>query len=203
MKLFLQNNKLIRPEQAGFRKGFSTTDHIFVLHSLIELYKAKGKRLYCCFVDYNKAFDSIERLELWKKVINSNINGRVFNVIFNLYKNAKSCVSSNGQLSDYFTCNIGVRQGENLSPLLFSIFLNDLESFMASKYDGLIMANNTITDCFEDELIVYIKLFLLLYADDTVILSESPKELQKALNGMYEYCKCYKLEVNAQKTKVR
>ena len=52
-----------------------------------------------------------------------DVNGKMFNVIFNMYKNAKSCVSKDGFLSDYFRCSVGVRQGENLSPLLFAIFL--------------------------------------------------------------------------------
>ena len=49
---------------------------------------------------------------------------------------------------------------------------------------------------------VYLKLYLLLYADDTVILAESHIELQSALNAMYLYCKIWKLEVNASKTKI-
>ena len=48
-------------------------------------------------------------------------------VIYNLYGGAKSCVKMNGNFSIYFKCNIGVRQGENLSPLLFAIFLNNFE----------------------------------------------------------------------------
>ncbi len=54
----------------------------------------------------------------------------------------------------------------------------------------------------DDDTIVYLKLFSLLYADDTIILAESRCELQAALNGMSHYCNIWKLEVNAQKTKV-
>ena len=43
------------------------------------------------------------------------------------------CVRANGKMSDYFTCNVGVRQGENLSPLLFAIYLNDFESYLFIK----------------------------------------------------------------------
>ena len=58
-------------------------------------------------------------------------------VIFNLYHHAKYCVRANGKMSDYFTCNVGVRQDENLSPLLFAIYLNDFESYVSRHYKGL------------------------------------------------------------------
>jgi exonuclease III len=198
LEQFLKAAEYIGPEQAGFRKDFSTADHIFTLHGLIDMYLNHGKRLYCCFVDYQKAFDSVDRTELWRKVINSNIKGKIFNIIYNMYKQAKSSVSVGGRLSDFFSCDVGVRQGENLSPLLFAVFLNDLEGFLSQYYEGLYFARNIVSD----ELAVLIKLYILLYADDTVILSEDPTQLQKALNGMWDYCVKNKLTVNSAKTKV-
>ena len=59
-----QGVPLIGPEQAGFRSGYSNVDHIFVLNSLIDLYLFRKKRLYACFIDYKKAFDSIQRQQL-------------------------------------------------------------------------------------------------------------------------------------------
>ena len=53
--------------QAGFRKGYSTTDQIFTLKCIVELFLCQGRRLFCTFVDYSKAFDSINRATLWKK----------------------------------------------------------------------------------------------------------------------------------------
>ena len=96
-------------EQAGFRHDHSTLDHMFVLHSIVELYLHKKKRVYCAFIDYRKAFDSIQRAFLWSKLISNNINGKVLQVIRNLYDNAKSCVRNNFEQSDYFVCNVGIR----------------------------------------------------------------------------------------------
>jgi hypothetical protein len=168
-------------EQTGFRKGHSTTDHIFVLHALLEMYLKNNKQIYKCFVDYRKAFDSVNRIELWKKLLKAGIDGPIFNVIFNLYQNAKSCVKSNGNvLSSFFPCNIGVRKGENLSPLLFGIFLNDLESHMSKYYGGLSNLGKLIADSDSNDLLTFLKLYVLLYADDTVILAENAKELPKS-----------------------
>ena len=60
-----------------------------------------------------------------------NINGKCFRVIHSIYRNIKSCVLVNGNKTDFFISNVGVRQGENLSPLLFNLFLNDLEDFLS------------------------------------------------------------------------
>ena len=93
--------------------------------------------LYCAFVDYRKAFDMIDRSSLWQKLLKLNIKGKVLNVIINAYNGAKSCVKLNRSMSDYFSCNIGVRQGENLSPLLFAIYLNDLETYFVGNCNGI------------------------------------------------------------------
>ena len=67
----------------------------------------------------------------------SGINGKLMSVILNLYHHAKSCDKANGKMSDYFTCNVSVRQGEHLSPLLFAIYLNDFESYVERGGSGL------------------------------------------------------------------
>jgi hypothetical protein len=65
---------------------------------------------------------------------------------------------------------MGVRQGENLSPFLFAMFLNDLQMFFENaSLTGL----ETVSNCIEDKLNIYLKLFALLYADDTVLLAET------------------------------
>jgi hypothetical protein len=80
-----------------------------------------------------KAFDTVWRAGLWHKMLLNNINGKMYDVIFNMYCNIKSCIVFNKCKSDYFTCDNGIRQGENLSPFLFSLFLNDLETFLEAK----------------------------------------------------------------------
>ena len=58
---FLEINDILEENQAGFRASYSTTDHIFVLQSLIELLKVKKMILFCSFIDFSKAFDSVWR----------------------------------------------------------------------------------------------------------------------------------------------
>ena len=159
-------------EQAGFREGYSTIDHILVLQLIIELYQSVHKRVYWAFIGYRKAFDSINRPLLWKKLLSYNINGKLFNVVKNMYDKAKSCFKIKIFYSDYFPCNIGVRQGDYLSPLLFALFKNYFSHYVGRSYKGLCVSKACYPSL-ENQVALFLKLFVLLYADDTIILAEN------------------------------
>ena len=126
------NDDILGSEQMGFREGYSTIDHAFVLQLVIELYQSVRKRVLCAFIDYRKAFDSIDRSLLWQKLLSYNINGKVFNIIREIYSKAKSCIRKDNMIYDYYMCNIGVRQGDNLSPVLFALFINDFTEYVST-----------------------------------------------------------------------
>ena len=152
--------------------------------------------LFTTFIDFSQAFDSVWRSGLWHKMMTYNINGKFFTVIFNMYQNIKSRIKHNGYLSSTFMSEIGVRQGENLSPLLFSLFLNDLQTNMVAKgATGIELID-------QNDLTIWLKLLILLYADDTVIISTDQTDFQKSLNIFNDYCKNWHLKINIQKTKV-
>ena len=120
-----------------------------------------------------------------------------------MYSTAKSCVRLGTNLSDFFQCSVGVRQGENLSPLLFTLFLNDFELHLSKSYKGLQLLSSKLSETLSnDDVEYFVKIFTLLYADDTVILAESPEQLQKALDAAHDYCESWGLTVNTSKTKV-
>ena len=126
-------------------------------------------------------------------------NGKCYKLIKTLYLNIKSCDTVNGERSMLFPCDIGVRQGENLSPLLFSIYLNDLERFLSQSgnVNGVTYSSNNI----EESAHILLKLFVMLYADDTVILAETADDLQNALTQYSWFCDRWKLSINNSKTK--
>ena len=95
-------NTTIGPEQAGFRAGHSTVDHVFTLHCIIDLFLAKKKRLYCLFIDYEKAFDRAERAFLWQKLLVYGVDGRILTAVKDMYRKAKSYVKTGNVCSDYF-----------------------------------------------------------------------------------------------------
>ena len=108
-----------------------------------------------------------------------------------MYDNIKSCVKHNNKTSAYLPCQCGVRQDENLSPLLFAIYLNDLETFLlASGSEGINLQFK------HEDILCYLKLLILLYADDTVIFSNDKGDFQECLNAFNEYCEMWKLTMN-------
>ena len=186
-----EDNHVYIEAQAGFRKGFSTVDNLFVLHGLITKFLNHGKKLYCAFLDYKKAFDYVERNCLWIKLLNLGIHGHMLNIIKGMYGTVKSQVKLNNCLSESFECRLGVRQGECLSPFLFAMYVNDLEEHLRDNSNAGIDLDHH-----------YLKLFLLFYADDAVLFAESREDLQSALDAVSVYCTNWKMIVNIEKTKV-
>ena len=175
--------------QAGFRSKMGTTDNIFVLHGLITHLINEGKKLYCAFVDFRKAFDFVNRDILWYKLIKIGVRGKILNVMRGMYSSVKSRVKYQNELSSEFECYLGVRQGECLSPFLFSMYINDIEDeFYLHGINGIEIDT--------------IKVFLLLYADDITIFAETAEGLQEGLNLLSNYCTRWKLILNTDKTKV-
>lgn len=175
--------------QGGFRSGYSTTDSVFVLHNLISWCFRSKKKLYCAFVDYTKAFDYVVRDNLWYKLLKVGVRGKMYKVIKNMYGTVTSRVKGLSQDVDSFECILGVRQGESLSPFLFAMYINDLEETMVNRgVRGLSIDT--------------LKLFVLFYADDAVIFSDSRTGLQEGLDVLSDYCNRWKLVVNITKTKV-
>ena len=78
-----------------------------------------------------------------------------------MYNNIKSRISTAEGTSAYFPCNCGVHQGENLSPFLFSLYLNDLEYYLYSN-----SAPGVKCETHDENIFIYLKIFILLYADD-------------------------------------
>ena len=134
---------------------------------------------------------------LFGKGLNYEINGKFFKVIYNMYQNIKSCIKHNGSISPNFISEVGVRQGENLSPVLFSLYLNDLQ-------DSNMESNGSAAVELKDpgDLTVWLKLLILLYAEDTVIFSTNQHDLQNNLNIFNDYCKNWLLNIKVNKTKV-
>ena len=189
LKHFVESNNILSPQQFGFRDDFRTTDAIFSLRSMISLYKNKrNKPVYSCFVDFTKAFDCVNRTALAYKLGEVGIKGKLLGLLQDMYGSSSYIIKSNGKLSVPLSSEIGVKQGCNLSPLLFNIFINDIHQI----FDRTCQPIN----------VNFWKVNSLSFADDLVLLSESENGLQNSLDKLEAYCNEWGLKVNISKTKV-
>jgi hypothetical protein len=189
LKKWSVENDKITDAQFGFKADYSTVDAIFIFHSLIEKFINDKKKIFCCFIDFKKAYDLIDRNCLWYKLIKCGIDGKLFSVIYSMYEDVKLCVKHVNTLSEFFSSEMGLFQGEITSPIMFSLFLNDLENSLQENLDDGITLDQ-------------ISIYLLLFADDAVICSESAQGLQNSLNSLEKYCNKWHLTVNVDKTKI-
>ena len=175
--------------QFGFRENHRTSDSLFILKSLINKYLHKNKRkIYVCFVDLQKAFDSLWRTGLLYKLAKLGIGKNMYTIIKKQFENTLGSFKYQNMQSDFFQINKGVRQGDAISPTLFNIFINDMSRIF--EYD-----------CNDPLKLIDTKIGSLLFADDLIILSESETGLQNSLNNLSNYCDKWHLTVNVQKTK--
>lgn len=189
LEKFLKERGIICEEQIGFTKGKRTADHMFILKTLVDQHTKKGsKPLYTCFVDFRRAFDTVWHTGLFYKLRKYGVSNKFYYLLKDMYKQTKLCVKVNkDQVTGFFPSSVGVRQGDNMSPNLFKIFLNDFVSYVSNSKEPAKL-NNLPVNC-------------LLYADDLVLLSSSKEGLQNSINKLSSYCKKWSLEVNLKKTK--
>jgi hypothetical protein len=161
-----------------------------VIRTLIEKYIKRHKQeLFICFVDLKKAFDSVWHTGLLHKLQEMGINGQFYQLLKSMYSQITFRLKVNGELTNPEPSNIGVRQGDVLSPILFNIYLNDLVNKLKSD-------ENDLTKLNEETIPV------LMYADDLALISTTEKGLQCQLDQLYTYCSEWHLEVNTTKTKI-
>ena len=162
---------------------------MFSLMTCIQKYICKPRgRFYTTFVDFSKAFDSVIHSHLWASVINNGIHGKMLKMLRAMYQNMKACIKTNKGLTEYFECEIGTRQGDVLSPLLFILHLNEfLKQLKEKEVQGIYISEEQPS------------LSALLYADDLSQLADTPGRLQILMDELKMYCDEWGLSVNIEK----
>ena len=148
-----------------------------------------GQDTFLAYIDFQKAFDSVDRNFLLFKLSKIGITGQFYQAISSMYSNPKSRIMLNEFETDYFDCPIGVKQGDCLSPTLFAIFINDLAEEIKASNVGLNLDPETCIN-------------ILLYADDIVLLAKTEADLQFLLFLVENWCRNWRLEVNLTKSNV-
>ena len=183
-----ENNKIIDNSQIGFSKNNRASDHIYTLKTLIDKYTKNKKKLFTCFIDFKKAFDSVDHQSLLYKLKRAGIGDFLFKLMKDMYTrpDPTARVKIKDQLTEMFKILVGVNQGDPLSPTLFNLYINDIHKYFDEGCHPVSLGNKQLS--------------CLLYADDLVILSQSKEGLQNACNKLAQFCKDWALEVNLKKS---
>ena len=192
LKVILNRNKRklkqeIAEEQYGFSEGKGTRNAIFIMKMLLERAIEVQKEVYMCFIDYEKAFDKVKHSKLIEILQNLNLDGKDIRLISNLYWSQEAAVKIDNNLTPWFEVRRGVRQGCVLSPDLFSVYgemiLRNIRDMEGIKVGGVNINN-------------------IRYADDTVLIADTPEKLQALLDVVKRESERIGLNINIKKTEV-
>ena len=184
----IEQNNITGEYQAGFKRVYSRT--VYSTGTCSEAVCCKPK-IYVAFIDFEKAFDSINKKILWPILLKNGIKGKLFRCIKSMYSYVKARVRCGDKLTDHVNCTAGMKQGDVCSPILFSLFINELALQVIDKgrHGACFMI-----DAFE--------LFILLLADDVVLMSETVVGLQTLLNSIQHDASELELKVNMNKSNI-
>ena len=187
--ILLRARSKIRPEisevQYGFMQDKGTRNAIYILRTLEERAIEMQRDIFLCFIDYSKAFDRVKHTELIQMLSELDIDGKDLRLIRNLYWDQKAAIKIGDQISNYVDIKRGVRQGCVLSPDLFSLYsekvLRGIKDMKGIKINGININN-------------------IRYADDTVLIADSEKELQNLVDKVEVESERLGLQLNVKKT---
>ena len=186
-----EEHKLRSPAQAGFRPRQSAIHHLFALRHFIDRAVLRQRPLFVCFVDLQKAYDTVQHDLLWARLRAIGVGPRMVAAVQSLYSSGTLSMKIAGAAGQARAQQTGVRQGCPLSPTSFGIFFNGLHDHLHSQalHDGVQLDSGRWVSS-------------LTYADDVVLLSWTSGGLQRLLNSMHEFCGHHGLTISASKTEV-
>ncbi|MEO0565068.1 MAG: reverse transcriptase family protein [Chloroflexota bacterium] len=201
---------LLPEEQCGFRPRRSTLDMMFAVRRLQELGRKARVSLCLCFIDLQKAYDSVDHSLLWQILARYGLPQRMIAVIRQFHEGMRACVrNDNGDCSKEFNVEQGLRQRRVLLPLMFNIFFAAALQVALQRFseDPEILADlvhlqeqptkvgpETAMEC------VRRAVWGMLYADDACAVSRSPQGLERMMVNLVDVFGAFGLTVSEKKT---
>lgn len=185
LETVVEEKGMLPDTQNGFRRNRCTMDNIYILNHIAQKYLSKRKPMFCAFIDFKAAFDTIDRKKLYDRLTKLQIPEYLLHIVKNIYRKTQNTIGD----QSFFTTK-GLRQGCPLSPLLFALYIGDLEQTLKNQQAGGVPVGRTS------------RVQCLAYADDLVLMAETGNELKEMLKVLQKYTERRGLIVNVAKSKV-
>jgi hypothetical protein len=185
---WLEKNGGLSDEQGGFRAGRGTADLVWLVHEVVQRRKERRQTTFACFIDVQKAYDTVWQAGMFKRLRDVGVRGKVWRLLKWWYSETESVVLVDGEETRPFKLRQGVKQGSVLSPVLYAVFLDGVVAELKQRGLGVVVEG--------------VWMGAALYADDTVLLAASREELVEMMAVVEEYSRRWRFRVNAAKTKV-
>lgn len=163
----VEKTGLIPEEQAGFRPDRGTRDQTYILREVTDSRTASKKKSLLAFVDLTNAFPSAWHAGMWYRLRECGVKGKMYRSIKAMYQSCRSSIQTPFGFTDWFSSDLGTRQGSVLSPFLFSLLLSPLATHLKDKGFGIALAGTKIS--------------CLLYADDLVLIAQSALQMRQMM----------------------
>lgn len=186
-RLKAQMEEYLADEQAGFRKDRNTVQQILMLRLIAEKSKRKNRPVYNCFIDFQKAFDSIKQDITWATFRSYGVGKRLTQILKDIGERSKSAVKFGQEIGEWFATTIGTRQGDPLSPSTFIIYLERMMDGIQDNGTGISVQGERINN--------------LRFADDIDLIEESCERLRKSVDALEAAGRNAGLRINVGKTK--
>lgn len=187
--------KHMQEEQAAFRALRQTQDHIFTLRTTIEKMLEYQRDIFVAFLDLTAAFDNIDRNQIWKVLEEKKVPLKLRKVTESVYKEVYGRVRIKGNLSKTFIMDKGLKQGDSLSPLLFILLMDKVAKECNNK-------NRKFRTKLGHWNLIPTHIQSLIFADDIVLIADSPDKLQQILKNWEEKLKEMNMIINPNKSKI-
>jgi hypothetical protein len=166
---------ILPEEQAGFRTKRVCDEQIFNLHAAIQTGTRRKQKVYALFIDFKRAFPSVPHDKLWSKLHTIGVSAKIIRILQSLYQLGNTRIRLDEGMSEPIPITEGLMQGCVASPLLFTLYICDIINTISKSGISGIEIEELYT------------LHMLLFADDMVLLANSPRALQLKINILRGY----------------